>query len=327
MGTGKEQDIFAYKQSELVNCINHTACKLGVVGLPLQLGMYEQLPLWAGFFESLGFNVVLSDNLPCNMTSANMSCYPAKIMRGHIESLLDKGVDFIFLPCESFNINEHRLSHNFICSFVAYYPELLRTENERLNEYNFISPYIDFNMRKNTVIKLYESLKIFGIKKREVSQALNEGYDRLKNYRKSLQIKAREILTKAQKESRQVVVLAGRPYHTDNTINHGINELLISHGFAVLSEDSVSEGGDNAINQWLYQERLYGAAEFAIQNKNVNLVHLVSSGCEFDEITSNEIKYTLESNGKLYTQIILDKTNNIETIKEQLINLFKLTDK
>ncbi|MDE6441241.1 MAG: 2-hydroxyglutaryl-CoA dehydratase, partial [Clostridia bacterium] len=304
MQADKEQDIFAYKQSELLSCINHTEGKLGVVGVPLQLGMYEQLPLWAGFFESLGFKVVLSDNLPCNITSANMSCYPAKLMRGHIESLLDKGVDFIFLPCESFNLNEHRLSHNFICSFVAYYPELLRTENERLNEYNFISPYIDFNIRKDTVIKLYESLKIFGVNKREVSKALKEGYNRLKIYRRNIQNKAREILTKAQEESRQVLVLAGRPYHLDNKINHEINKLLVARGFVVLSEDSVYKSGDNAISQWLYQERLFNAAEFAVKNKNVNFVQLISLGCEFDEITSTEIRYILESNGKPYTQIV-----------------------
>lgn len=243
-------------------------------------------------------------------------------MHGHIESLLDKGVDFIFLPCESYNLDEHCSSNHYNCPVVAYYPELLKANNERLTDKNFIMPYLDLNMRANTVKKLYNLFKKYGVKKREVARALDEGFTRLDNYRFELRNKADEILTKAEKEGKQVIVLAGRPYHLDNEINHGINKLLTSLNLAVLSEDSVFEWGGNVkvnvLNQWTYHARLYKAADFVSKNKNVNLVQLVSFGCGLDAITTDEVRSILEKNGKLYTQIKIDEINNLGVVKIRL---------
>ena len=177
-------------------------------------------------------------------------------------------------------------------------------------------------MRANTVKKLYGALSKYGVKKREVSKALDEGFAVFESYRADVRRKADEILRAAENEGKQVIVLAGRPYHLDNEINHGINKLLTSLGLAVLSEDSVYERGAevkvNVLNQWTYHARLYRAADFAAKNKNVNLVQLVSFGCGLDAITSDEVRAILEKNGKLYTQIKIDEINNLGVVKIRL---------
>lgn len=327
-----ELDIYAYKQKRLlvsVRGVDEKTKRRGRVGLPLQLGMYEQLPLWAGFFESLGFETVLSEKSSRKLyfkgqhtVASDTACYPAKLMHGHIESLLDMGVDFIFLPCESYNIDEHCSTNHYNCPVVAYYPELLKANNERLNDNNFLMPYLDLNERKNTVGKLYKLFSKYGVKKGEVKKALQEGFDRLENYHADVRAYADEILAKAEERGRQVCVLAGRPYHLDNEINHGINKLLTSLGMAVLSEDAVFEKGDlvkvNVLNQWTYHARLYRAADFAAKHENVNLVQLVSFGCGLDAITTDEVRLIMEKKGKLYTQIKIDEINNLGVVKIRL---------
>lgn len=324
-----ELDIYAFKQKQLLECVKGNKGNKGKVGLPLQLVMYEQLPLWAGFFETLGFEVVLSDKsnrqlyfLGQHTVASDTACYPAKLMHGHIESLLDKGVDFIFLPCESYNIDEHCSVNHYNCPVVAYYSELLKANNERLNDDNFIMPYIDLNERKSATLTLYNTFKRFGVTKGQIKKALDEGFARLRGYHCEIRNKADEILRTAEKLGKQVVVLAGRPYHLDNEINHGINKLLTSLGFAVLSEDSVYEWGAlvnvNVLNQWTYHARLYRAADFACKNPNVNLVQLVSFGCGIDAITTDEVRAIMEKNDKLYTQIKIDEINNLGVVKIRL---------
>ncbi len=301
----------------------------GRVGLPMQLGMFEQAPLWAGFFGTLGFEVVLSEKSSRQLyfkgqhtVASDTACYPAKLMHGHIESLLDAGVDFIFMPCETYNIDEHCSVNHYNCPVVAYYPELLRANNGRLTGDNFISPYIDLNMRKSAAKTLAAALSRYKFKKSEILKALDAGFARLDGYRAAVRAKADEILGRAKAENRQAVVLAGRPYHLDPEINHGINKLLTSLGVAVLSEDSVFEKGDavkvDVLNQWTYHARLYRAADFVSRRKNVNLVQLVSFGCGLDAITTDEVRAILERNGKLYTQIKIDEINNLGVVKIRL---------
>ena len=327
-----EMDIFTYKQARLSESVKGVKGKRGKAGLPLQLIMYEQLPLWAGFFESIGFEVVLSEKSSRNLyfkgqhtVASDTACYPAKLMHGHIESLLDNGADFIFLPCESYNIDEHCSSNHYNCPVVAYYPELLKANNERLNDDNFIMPYLDLNMRKNTVQNLYRTFSGYGIKKREIAKALDEGFKRLEEYQRDIRAKADEILEEARKQDKQVIVLAGRPYHLDNEINHGINKLLTSLGIAVLSEDGVFDKTQavkvDVLNQWTYHARLYRSAHFVAERDNVNLVQLVSFGCGLDAITSDEVRAILEKNGKLYTQIKIDEINNLGVVKIRLRSL------
>ena len=333
----EDLDIYSYKQTRLLQSVEGVKGKIRV-GLPLQLGMYEQLPLWAGFFESLGFEVVLSEKSSRNLyfkgqhtVASDTACYPAKLIHGHVESLIDAGVDFIFMPCESYNIDEHCSVNHYNCPVVAYYPELLKANNERLTDENFMMPYIDLNMNRNTVSKLYEQLKKYGVKKGAVNRALKEGFGRLESYRRDVRAKADEILARAEKEGKQVIVLAGRPYHLDNEINHGINKLLTSLNLAVLSEDSVFEKGDivkvNVLNQWTYHARLYRAADFAAKHGNINLVQLVSFGCGLDAITSDEVRAILEKSGKLYTQIKIDEINNLGVVKIRLRSMLAAIEK
>ena len=324
-------DIYSYKQGRLIECIRgeNKDSRKARVGLPLQLGMYEQLPLWAGFFESLGFEVVLSEKSSRKLyfkgqhtVASDTACYPAKLIHGHIESLLDMGVDFIFMPCESYNLDEHDSANHYNCPIVAYYPELLKANNERLNDGNFIMPYLDLNEEENTVKKLYALFKKYGITKKQVRAALGEVFARLESYYADIRAKGDEILQKATDAGKQIVILAGRPYHLDNEINHGINKLLTSLGMAVLSEDSVFEKGNyvkvNVLNQWTYHARLYRAAEFATRHENVNLVQLVSFGCGIDAITTDQLRAILEKGGKLYTQIKIDEINNLGVVKIRL---------
>lgn len=327
----EDMDIYAYKQSKLYECATgmRAGKPKGRVGLPMQLGMFGQAPLWAGFFETLGFEVVLSEKSSRQLyfkgqhtVASDTACYPAKLMHGHIESLLDAGVDFIFMPCETYNIDEHCSVNHYNCPVVAYYPELLRANNGRLTGDNFISPYIDLNMRKSAAKTLAAALSRYKFKKSEILKALDAGFARLDGYRAAVRAKADEILGRAEAENRQAVVLAGRPYHLDPEINHGINKLLTSLGVAVLSEDSVFEKGDavkvDVLNQWTYHARLYRAADFVSRRKNVNLVQLVSFGCGLDAITTDEVRAILERNGKLYTQIKIDEINNLGVVKIRL---------
>ena len=322
-------DAYAYKQERLLKCVEGTKGKRGKVGLPLQLGMYEQLPIWAGFFESLGFEVVLSEKssrklyfLGQHTVASDTACYPAKLLHGHVESLLDKGVDFIFMPCESYNLDEHCSVNHYNCPVVAYYPELLKANNERLNENNFIMPYIDLNEKKTATAALAKALARFNVKKREVVKALEAGFKRLAEYKADVKGKAEYIIKTATEQGKQIIVLAGRPYHVDAEINHGINKLITSLGMAVLSEDCVFDMAEtvsvNVLNQWTYHARLYRAAQFCTEHKNVNLVQLVSFGCGLDAITTDEVRAILEKNGKLYTQIKIDEINNLGVVKIRL---------
>ena len=322
-------DIYSYKQERLPKVITGANAGGVKVGLPLQLGMYEQLPIWAGFFESLGFEVVLSDKSSRELyfrgqhtVASDTACYPAKLIHGHIESLLDKCADFIFMPCESYNLDEHDSVNHYNCPIVAYYPELLKANNERLNEENFIMPYIDLNERENTVKKLCAALKKYKIKRKDAAKALDNGFARFYKYHADVRAKGAEITAKARAESKQIIILAGRPYHVDNEINHGINKLLTSLNLAVLSEDAVFDEADivkvNVLNQWTYHARLYRAAEYACRHNDVNLVQLVSFGCGLDAITTDEVRSIMEKNDKLYTQIKIDEINNLGVVKIRL---------
>lgn len=322
-------DIYAYKQERLLQSFTGAKGKRGKVGIPLQLVMYEQLPLWAGFFEALGFEVVLSEKssrklyfLGQHTVASDTACYPAKLMHGHIESLLDSGVDFIFLPCESYNIDEHCSVNHYNCPVVAYYSELLKANNERLTDENFIMPYVDLNAEKTAVLKLHAALGKYGVTKKQVAKALKEGFERLNAYRADVRARADYIIKKAGEEGKQLIVLAGRPYHLDNEINHGINKLLTSLNLAVLSEDAVYDRAEqvkvNVLNQWTYHARLYRAAQYCCGQENVNLVQLVSFGCGIDAITTDEVRSIMEKNGKLYTQIKIDEINNLGVVKIRL---------
>ena len=183
-------------------------------------------------------------------------------------------------------------------------------------------PYLDPNMRESTVRNLRSALGKYKFTKKQIEQALDEGFSRLNAYHADVRAKGEEIISKARAEGRQIIVLAGRPYHADPEINHGIGKLLTSLEVAVLSEDSVFESAPlvkvNVLNQWTYHARLYRAAEYVAHNEDMNLVQLVSFGCGIDAVTTDEMRSILEKNGKLYTQIKIDEINNLGVVKIRL---------
>lgn len=329
----KVPNLYEYKYDSIVNTIKtHQPRKYrGTVGLPLALGFYEQLPFWHMLFTTLGFRTVISDEssramyyLGQHTIPSDTVCYPAKLAHGHIENLLDKGVDFIFYPCMSYNLDEGESDNHFNCPVVAYYPELLLANNPRLNESNFLHPYMDLNIRKNVVKVLSHTLRKYNIRGR-IPAAVDAAYKALELYHADIASKAREIIDQARAEKRKIIVLAGRPYHVDKEINHGIHKLITSLGMAVITEDSVAALAHTpklgVLNQWTYHSRLYRAAKYVTTQPDMQLVQLVSFGCGIDAVTGDEVRSILESHGKLYTQLKIDEINNLGAAKIRLRSL------
>lgn len=332
-------DIYSYKYKLLYGYQSPDDKKIyrGTVGLPMQLVMCDQLPFWAEFFKACDFKVVLSEKSSRELyfkgqhtVASDTACYPAKLMHGHIEYLLDVGVDFIFYPCESYNFDEKGSVNHYNCPVVAYYSELLKANNERLNADNFIMPYLDLNNRKSSINTLYKALKKYKAPYSRVKNAFNAGIRSLEKYRKSVSDKCDDIIKEARKTGKEIIVLVGRPYHVDFEINHGITKLLSSLGFAVVSEDGVFNKSEavkiNVLDQWTFHSRMYRAAAYALKNDDMNLLQLVSFGCGIDAITSDELRYICEKNDKLYTQIKIDEVNNLGVVKIRLRSLAAAID-
>ena len=326
-------NLYEYKYSSILNLVNEgqPARARARVGLPLALGFYEQMPFWHTLFTSLGFETVFSDESSREMyylgqhtIPSDTVCYPAKLTHGHIECLLDKGVDFIFYPCMSYNIDEGGSDNHFNCPVVAYYPELLLANNSRLNEKNFIHPYLDLNIRKNVVKVLSKALSRYNIKGR-IPEAVDKAYAAMEKHRRDIAGKAKEIIRQARAEGRKIIVIAGRPYHIDKEINHGIHKLVTSLGMAVITEDSVAQLARTpqlgVLNQWTYHSRLYRAAQYVTTQPDMQLIQLVSFGCGIDAVTGDEVRSILESNGKLYTQLKIDEINNLGVARIRLRSL------
>lgn len=301
------------------------------VGLPLALHNYEQLPLWVAFFTELGFKVVLSERSTRKTyykgqatIPSDTVCYPAKLTHGHIESLLEKNVDVIFYPCMTYNLDEGKTDNHYNCPVVAYYPELLLANNSNLNDKNFIHPFLDLNRPKHIVQTLSQCFSDY-VTKKQVAAALEKGFQSLENFRCSIAEEAQKIIHQARENGKKIIVLAGRPYHIDPEINHGIHKLISGLGMAVITEDSISSLGVTpelqALNQWTYHSRMYQAAQYVTTQPDMQLVQLVSFGCGIDAITTDEVRRILENSGKLYTQLKIDEISNLGAVKIRLRSL------
>ena len=329
----KIPNLYEYKYDSILNTVKtHQPKKYrATVGLPLALSFYEQLPFWHTLFTSLGFRTIISDEssramyyLGQHTIPSDTVCYPAKLTHGHIENLLDKGADFIFYPCMSYNIDEGESDNHFNCPVVAYYPELLLANNPRLNNKNFIHPYMDLNVRKNVINVMTRVLSRYNVKGR-IPEAVDRAYEAMERFRADIANKARDIIAQARAEKRNIIVLAGRPYHVDKEINHGIHKLVTSLGMAVVTEDSVAQLARTpklgVLNQWTYHSRLYRAAQYVTTQPDMQLIQLVSFGCGIDAVTGDEVRRILESNGKLYTQLKIDEINNLGAARIRLRSL------
>ncbi|MGG5461775.1 acyl-CoA dehydratase activase-related protein [Clostridium sp. B9] len=332
----KIPNMYEYKYNKIRSYESISEESKGTIGIPMVLNMYENLPLWATFFKELGFNIKLSDSSNKKMylkgqhtIPSDTVCYPAKLAHGHIENLLEKEIDYIFYPCMSYNFDEGISDNCFNCPVVAYYPELLKTNIGKLSEENFIMDYLSLNNKKLLAKRLYEILnRTFGnIKRKEVKNALEKAYLEYENYTKDIKEKGAEYIKYANENGKNIIVIAGRPYHVDPEINHGIDRALSGLGVVILTEDSIELSHEkpkvNILNQWTYQARLYNAASFVAKNNNMELIQLVSFGCGTDAITSDEVKDILESHNKIYTQLKIDETNNLGAAKIRIRSLLE----
>ncbi len=326
-------NLYAWKRERIAG-LPPVPGKRGKLGLPLALGMYELAPLWHGLFTDLGFEVVLS-GLSTRRTyekgqfsiPSDTACYPAKIMHGHIEQLLECGVDTIFYPCLSYNTDEHAGDNHYNCPVVAYYSELLHGNMDDLKRAKFLYPYLNINDKRLLVKTLLPTLQALdpGITRAELRHAVDAGFAAYASYIQEIHAHGQQALAFARQNGKRIMILAGRPYHIDPEISHGIDKLANSLGFVVVSEDSVCHLAESpqvrVLNQWTYHARLYRAARYAAQHDDTELVQLVSFGCGVDAITTDEVRAILEQSGKFYTQIKIDEITNLGAVKIRLRSL------
>ena len=258
---------------------------------------------------------------------SDTACYPAKIMHGHIEELVDAGVDAIFYPCLSYNMKEEGTDNHYNCPVVAYYSELLAGNMESLEKTELLYPYLNINNKRELARKLHSLLngRFGNIGKSEVRRAVRNGFKEYNKYMSVLAQEGERAIAYARKHGKRIMIIAGRPYHADPEIGHGIDKLAASLGFVVVSEDSVfhlaKPQGVKVLNQWTYHARLYRAAKYASEHKDTELVQLVSFGCGVDAITTDEVRAILEEKGKFYTQIKIDEITNLGAVRIRLRSL------
>ncbi|MBE5923377.1 MAG: 2-hydroxyglutaryl-CoA dehydratase [Lachnospiraceae bacterium] len=340
---GPQYDLYSYKLNLLEEYRKSAIPKSkarGTIGIPMGLNMYELLPFWYALFTRLGFNVVTSPNSSRSLylsgqhtIPSDTVCFPAKLMHGHIEALLKEDVDAIFYPCLSYNFDEGLGDNHYNCPVVAYYPEVLEGNVKALRDVKFIYEYLGIHRRKDFTKKFHALMEQhFGkMKFSDVAMACNYAYEEYDKHMRLVRMEGRKFLRIANRENRPIIVLAGRPYHLDPEINHGINKLICDLGAVVITEDSVSDMAQpvrtKVLNQWMYHSRMYAAAEYVADsdNVNLNLVQLVSFGCGVDAITTDEVRRILEEKGRIYTQIKIDEITNLGAVKIRLRSLFAAT--
>lgn len=310
----------------------------GKIGIPFGLNMYENLPFWFEFFTKLNFEVVLSSESSRALyikgqrtIPSDTVCYPAKLMHGHIESLLDMGVESIFYPCMPYNFDEGKSDNNYNCPVVAYYPELLAANMPRLKSVRFLAPYFGLHKKKGFLTRSGEFFaENFNIPKNETKLAVLAAYEAYEKYRDDIIAEGARAIKYAREQGKRIIVVAGRPYHIDPEINHGIDELITSFNLVLVTEDAVSHIMDKesrrVLNQWTYHARMYNAARFIITQPDMQMVQLVSFGCGTDAITTDEMRSILESGGKLYTQIKIDDISNLGAVRIRLRSLIAAMD-
>ncbi len=335
----KAPNIYDYKYKRVFDFyrpLEHP--KRGTIGIPRVLNMYEDYPFWFTFFTMLGYRVELSGKSSAEVYYSGMAtvpsdslCYPAKLAHGHIMDLINRGITKIFYPCLPYNMTDdhHPSDNHFNCPVVASYAENIRGNMDILREKNidFLQPFLPINTPKRMKKRLMEELGSHEhLSTSEISSAVDAAYKELENYREDVRQFGAKVLEDAMKEKKQVVLLAGRPYHVDPEINHGIPELIQSYGLPVISEDAVyhmpvQEEPLKIVNQWSYHARLYHAAHFAAEHDNITMIQLSSFGCGLDAITTGQVRSILEDHHRIYTMIKLDEVSNLGAAKIRLRSL------
>ena len=340
-GKGKERsflpNLYDYKYKRLFDYkpLDVSQAGRGIAGIPRVLNMYESYPFWFTFFTELGFRVELSDRSSNKLYEKGIEtipsesvCYPGKLVHGHIMNLIEKGIKFIFYPSITHEKQEQKDADNhFNCPIVVSYPEVIKNNIDAIREKGilFLKPFLPFDDEDRLVDRLHKELKIFRISKMEIREAVYMAYKELEAFKKDIQKAGEDALKFIGESGSTGIVLAGRPYHVDPQINHGIPEMINSLGMAVLTEDSVSHLGGveglRVVDQWAYHSRLYAAASFVAKQKGLELVQLNSFGCGLDAVTTDQVQEILNGNSRIYTVLKIDEGNNLGAARIRLRSL------
>lgn len=326
----KYKRVFSYKS------IKATEAPRGIIALPRVLNMYENYPLWFTFFTELGFCVKLSGRSTHQMYEKGIdtipsesACYPAKLVHGHIYDLIEKRYKNIFYPCIPYEQIEYSQAGNhFNCPMVTSYPEVIYNNMDivRADDVNFMYPFINLADKASFKRQMSKTLSDFDISFKDISKATEKAFEELKNYKDDIRRKGEEVIKWLEENKKRGIVLAGRPYHIDPEINHGIPDMINTLGFAVLTEDSIAHLGHlkrdiRVVDQWAYHTRLYEAASEVIKNNQLELIQLNSFGCGLDAVTTDQVMEILQSHERIYTTLKIDEVSNLGTARIRVRSL------
>ena len=315
----------------------------GTIGIPRVLNMYEDYPFWFTFLTNLGFRVIISEKSTRKTYEKGMEsmpsesvCYPAKLSHGHIESLLEQGINTIFYPCIPYSRKEYEKADNhYNCPIVISYSEVLKNNVEGLKnpKIKFLNPFLPFD-KKNLVKKMLEldEFKQYHFTKSELNEAAEKAEEEYQKCKQDIRNKGAETVKYIEENHLKGIVLAGRPYHVDPEINHGIDTLITSLGLCVLTEDSVSDKTEvkrpiRVVDQWVYHARLYAAADFVGKHDSLELIQLNSFGCGVDAVTTDQVEEILAGYNKMYTLIKIDEVNNLGAVRIRIRSLLASMNK
>ena len=325
----KAPNMVAYKQKRMFDYapLPPEEAPRGVIGIPRVLNIYENYPFWAVFFRQLGFSVQLSPfsdrkvyELGMETIPSESECYPAKLAHGHVQWLIERGVKTIFHPCVFFEHQETEAAQNhYNCPIVVSYPENLKNNVEEVSrgEVRYIRPFMALTDEKTAAERLARlAQEEWGIDAKTVRSAVHAAWEEQQRAKADVRAEGLRVLQWMEENGKRGIVLAGRPYHIDPEINHGIPELICSYGLAVLTEDSipadfVPRRPLRVLDQWVYHSRLYNAAQFVCTREDLELIQLNSFGCGLDAVTCDQVAEILEGSNKLHTVLKIDEVSNL----------------
>ena len=336
-------NMYSWKYDRLFNYTPLEDAPRGEIGIPRVLNMYEDYPLWFTILTNLGFKVILSDHSNRSIYEKGIesmpsesACYPAKLVHGHIINLLEKGVKTIFYPCIMYETKEFKNADNhYNCPIVQSYSEAIKLNVEDLEKENikYMNPFLP--LTEDGLLKRIlelDEFKEYNFTKKELKNAIKLGFLEQKQFKEDVRRKGEEFLKYITDHNEKGIVLAGRPYHLDKEVNHGIDTMINSLGLAVLTEDSIChlsniESKLRVVDQWSYHSRVYNAADVVSQYPNIELVNLNSFGCGLDAIVTDQAEEILKYNNRLYTTIKIDEINNLGAIKIRIRSLIASMNK
>jgi len=344
-GAGADQtseklpNLYAYKYKRLFGYepLELKYASRGKIGIPRVLNLYENYPFWFTFFTKLGFSVVLSPvsskalyEMGMDTISSDTACYPAKLVHGHVKWLVENDVKLIFYPSINHEIKEDQTAPNhYNCPIVATYPEVIgKNMDDVFHEFGveFLHPFLPYDIDERLTRRMYETLRHLHISMAEVSAAVKAGRKEDLKFKEDVRKQGAKAIKYIKDSGKKAVILAGRPYHVDPEINHGIDQLVISSGMAVITEDAISHFAKmnrplRVLDQWMYHSRLYKAAVVAGRNDDIELIQLNSFGCGLDAVTTDQVEEFLSAKNKLYTLIKIDEGSNLGAAKIRIRSL------